>query len=639
MHTRLEIGEGAADKVAAFYAERARGGVGLIITGGVSPNAAGRLDEEALFLARTDQLPFHRTVTDAVHSAGAPICLQVLHAGRYAKLPEPVGASDIPSRINRSPPRALTANEIEATIEDFVRCAELAREAGYDAVEIMGSEGYLISQFLCRRTNRRTDNWGGSPQNMQRLPVEIVRRLRARLGREFPIIFRISVLDLVEDGMTGDETIMLGRSLSAAGVDAFDTGIGWHEARVPTIAYMVPRAAFSFAVRRLRDAVDKPVMATNRINTPDVAERLLADGVADAVALARPLLADADFAAKAREGRGDEINACIACNQACLDRIYSAKTATCLVNPRACREREWPVVRAARPLRVAVVGGGAAGMSCATVASEAGHSVTLYEALPHLGGQLNLAASIPGKEFGETIRYFSRRLARLGVQVNLSARPSASDLKASFDEIVIATGVVPRVPEIPGGKASSVLRYDQVLSGEVAVGRRVAIIGAGGIGFDTALYLTKLGSADFLGTWGVDTSGTSIGGLTTPTEDWAPREIWLLQRSQGPAGRSLGMTTGWTIRSELARRNVRIMTGVAYRRVEAKGLVIVKDSQEQRLEVDNIVICAGQVPVRSLYDELCSSNVRAHLIGGARVATELDAFRAIEEGSRLAMSL
>jgi 2,4-dienoyl-CoA reductase (NADPH2) len=506
----------------------------------------------------------------------------------------------------------------------------------------MASEGYLITQFTCTRTNDRTDRWGGSLENRIRFPVEIVRRTRARTGTDFLIVYRLSALDLVEGGMTGAETIVHARAIEAAGADIFNTGIGWHEARIPTIGYMVPRAAWAFAVRRIRDAVSIPVMVTNRINTPELAEQLIADGTADLVSLARPMLADAEFAKKAREGRADEINACVACNQACLDYLFRDKPATCLVNPRACYETKLPSGPAPRPKRVAVVGAGAAGLACAVTAAERGHAVTLHEARPTIGGQLNLAAAIPGKEFAETIRYFNVRIAESGIDLRLGSRPGAQELAAGrFDEVVIATGVTPRVPALAGVDHPKVIKYDDLLSGRRSAGKRVAVIGAGGIGFDVAEYLSApsadLSVKEFLDAWGVDRTGAIAGGLGTPQAAPNAREIVVLQRKPTAPGRTLGVTTGWAIKAQLARRGVTFLTGVTYERVDDRGLHIVLEGVPRVLEIDTVVLCAGQEPVRDLYDALAALGARVHLIGGAERAEELDALRAIEQGTRLAL--
>jgi 2,4-dienoyl-CoA reductase (NADPH2) len=642
MHTRLECEPDGAERLAAFYAERARGGAALIITGGVAPDRAGVMEADSDVLDDASRIPFHRVITDAVHAAGARICLQILHAGRYAKIDGLVGASTVPAPINRRTPRALTDAEADQTVDAFARCAALAREAGYDGVEIMGSEGYLITQFTCPRTNDRSDRWGGSLENRIRFPVEIVRRTRARTGPDFLIVFRLSALDLVEGGMTAAETIAQARAVEAAGADLFDTGIGWHEARVPTIGYMVPRAAWAFAVKRIRDAVTVPVMVTNRINMPADAERLLADGVADLVSLARPMLADADFARKAAEGRAGEINTCVACNQACLDYLFRDRVGTCLVNPRACYETKLPAGGAARRKRVAVIGAGAAGLACAVTAAERGHAVTLHEAQSGIGGQLNLAAVIPGKEFAETIRYFNSRIARSTIDLRLQSRPGARELAEDrFDEVVIATGVTPRIPALPGIDHPMVVRYDDLLAGRKRAGRRVAVIGAGGIGFDVAEFLTAPSGGqaveEFLDAWGVDRTGMSPGGLVAPRAERVERRVFVLQRKPTTPGRTLGMTTGWALKAQLARRGVTFLTGVSYLRIDDRGLHIVRDSAPQIIAADTVALCAGQEPVRGLYDQLTALGVRAHLIGGAERAEELDALRAIDQGTKLAL--
>ena len=649
MHTRLELMDNALEREVAFYAERARGEVGLIVTGGYAPNPAGRMDEDAAVLDREDQVAGLGRIAKAVHDEGGRICLQILHAGRYAKIAAPVGASDIPSPINRCDIHALTADEVERTIEDFVTCAALAQAAGFDGVEIMGSEGYLITQFCAERTNTRSDHWGGPLENRLRFPIEIVRRVRARVGPAFILIYRISALDLVDGGLTGDETAALARAVEAEGADMLSSGIGWHEARVPTIGHMVPRGAWRFATANLKQAVSIPVVASNRINTPELAEEIIASGDADLVAMARPLLADPFFVAKAMAGKADEINTCIACNQACLDFIFRERAATCLVNPRAGREVDFDTAPAPEPKKVAVVGAGAAGMACAVTAAERGHDVTLFEAGDRVGGQINMAKVIPGKDdFHETLRYFSRRLEATGVDVRLNQRPDSNELEGGgYDAVVVATGVTPRRLDVDGVDHPKVLSYTDVLTARKPVGDRVAIVGAGGIGFDVAEFLTGGGAEasitaeEFLDEWGVDRAHAAPGGVgrRPETSPNGARKVTMVQRSPKRFGRTLGLTTGWALRAALENRGVEMIGGAAYRKIDDAGLHVTVDGEDRVIEADTIVVCVGQEPDRRLYDALRSRGVAATLIGGAEESAGLDALRAIDQGVRLAMAL
>ncbi len=645
MHTGLEDRARDYGKLAAYFAERARGGVGLIVTGGIAPSIQGWLAPLGGRLSMPWHVARHRQVTRAVHGEGGRICLQILHGGRYGYHPLSVAPSPIKAPITPFTPRALSARGIERTIGDFVNCARKAQDAGYDGVEVMGSEGYLINEFLAERSNRRNDDWGGSVERRQRFPVEIVRRMRAAVGSDFIIIYRLSMLDLVEGGQSWDEVVALARKVEAAGASLINSGIGWHESRVPTIVTSVPRAAFSWVTRRLKGEVAIPLITSNRINMPEVAERILAAGDADLVSMARPFLADPQWVAKARAGRADDINTCIACNQACLDHVFEHKRASCLVNPRACHETELRLEPAQARKRIAVVGAGPAGLACATTLAERGHAVTLFEQAERIGGQFNLAMRIPGKEeFAQTLRYFARRIDQTGVELRLSTRADAPMLR-DFDEVVLASGVRPRTLSLPGADRANVLSYLDVLQDHAAVGPRVAIIGAGGIGFDVAEFLVENAPspttdiARWSREWGVDMSLQARAGLLPPAPAPPERELWLLQRTPGKPGKRLNRTTGWVHRATLAAKRVTMLGGVGYERIDEAGLHLRIDGAARCLAVDTIVVCAGQESNRELQSALAAIGRSVHRIGGADLAAELDAKRAIDQGTRLAARL
>lgn len=647
MHTGLEEYPDGAERLAAFYAERARHGVALIVTGGIAPALSGVGMEGGAMLNDTSQLVHHRVITDAVHDEGGKIALQILHTGRYSYQPHLVAPSAIQAPINRFTPHELTHDEVLQLIEDFAHCAQLAREAGYDGVEVMGSEGYLINEFLTLRTNQRNDQWGGEYTNRMRFAVEVVRAVRQRAGNDFIIIFRLSMLDLVENGGTFDETVQLAQAIEAAGATIINTGIGWHEARIPTIATPVPRGAFSWVTRKLKGHVTIPLVTTNRINDPKVADDILARGDADMVSMARPFLADAELLSKAQTGRADEINTCIGCNQACLDQIFVGKVTSCLVNPRACHETKMPIVAATHPKNLAVVGAGPAGLAFAINAAARGHHVTLFDAYGEIGGQFNIAKQIPGKEeFYETLRYYRRMIDVTGVTLKLNHFVSARDLH-TFDEVILASGIEPRMPPIEGIEHPKVLSYLDVLRDKTPVGKRVAIVGCGGIGFDTAMYLSQPGDptsqniAEFCVEWGIDTSLQQPGGLRPegPHLPRSPRQIVMLQRKASKPGQGLGKTTGWIHRATLLSRGVKMIPAVSYQKIDDDGLHVMINGELQILNVDHVVICAGQEPRRELVDPLHAAGKTVHLIGGCDVAMELDARRAIAQGTRLALEI
>lgn len=646
MHTGLEEEKGGFEKLAAFYKERALGGVGLIVTGGISPNFRGRLAPHASQLSFSWQVKKHKIVTDAVHDGGGKICMQILHAGRYGYHPFSQAPSKIKSPITPFTPSAMSARQVRGTIKDYASSAALAKKAGYDGVEVMGSEGYLINQFVSSRTNKRDDEWGGDFAKRARFPVEIVNAIREKVGQDFIIIFRLSMLDLVDNGSTWDEVVQLAKWLEESGVSIINTGIGWHEARVPTISTSVPRGAFSWVTEKLKSEVNLPLIATNRINTPEIGESIIASGQADMVSMARPFLADPDFVNKAAANQSEMINTCIGCNQACLDHTFALKRATCLVNPRACYETEINFLPTKNKKRIAVMGAGPAGMAFSVYAATRGHEVVLFEAKSEVGGQFNLARKIPGKEeFNETIRYFINQLALHKVELRLNTRLDASVLATEkFDEVVISSGVVPRAINLPGFDSPKVVDYQQVLSGQVEIGQKVALIGAGGIGFDMAHFLCEKESSTlqpdrWLKQWGIDKSYEHAGGLTEEAEHHPGREVYLLQRKTSKIGKGLGKTTGWIHRSVLKQHQVKTMTGVSYEKFDEQGLHITIDDKPQILAVDNVVLCAGQESNRTLLEEMKATGLPVHLIGGVDVAAELDAKRAIRQGAELAMAL
>lgn len=646
MHTGLEEAPNGHARMAAFFAERARGGVGLIVTGGFGPNDRAATHEHTKSLKTDADVQDHLQITEAVHAEGGKICMQILHTGRYAFNENPIAPSAIQAPINPFKPVAASEDEIEQQIVDFINVSVLAQKAGYDGVEIMGSEGYFLNQFLAARTNQRDDDWGGSYENRMRLPVEVVRRVREAVGEKFIIIYRLSMLDLVEGGSSYDEVVTLGKAIAKAGATIINTGIGWHEARIPTIATKVPRAAFTWVTAKFKNELPIPVITSNRINTPDVAEEVLQRGDADMVSMARPFLADSDFMVKASEGRADEINTCIGCNQACLDHIFNGKMTSCLVNPRACHETELIIEDSKKIKKLAVVGAGPAGLAFATTAAQRGHNVTLFDAADEIGGQFNIAKQVPGKEeFFETLRYYEKQLELTGVSTILGKKVTAAELNDSdFDEVIIATGISPRTPDIPGIDSDKVLNYIDVLRHKKPVGKKVAVIGAGGIGFDVSEYLahgeinTSQDINAFMKEWGVDMSLKARGGIEgVQAQPEAPaREIYLLQRKNSKVGGGLGKTTGWIHRTGLINKGVKLIPGCSYEKIDGQGLHVKMGDELKVLDVDNIIICAGQDPMRELVEGL---NKTHHLIGGADVATELDAKRAIDQGTRLAASL
>lgn len=649
MHTGLEDVEGGFSRLARFYAERAKAGVGLIVTGGIAPNAAGRGAPEFSYMDSEEKAEPHKEITQAVHENDGKICMQILHTGRYAYQRDAVAPSRIPAPINFIKPHEMTSEEVYQTIDDFARCAELAQYAGYDGVEVMGSEGYLINEFLAKRTNHRTDEWGGSYENRMRFPIETVKRVREKTGPNFIIVYRLSMLDLVDEGSTWEEIVQLAQEIEKAGATIINTGIGWHEARIPTIGMMVPRGAFTWVTRRLMGKVNVPLVTSNRINTPEKAEEILANGDADMVSMARPFLADPEFVKKAAENRSWEINTCIGCNQACLDHTFAGLITSCLVNPRAGHETILNYEPTNKPKKIAVVGGGPAGLSAATVAAERGHEVTLYEAGDSLGGQLRIAKEIPGKEeFNETLRYFSVMLEKYGVTLKMNTRATKEELvKEGFTEVILASGVKPRIPDIEGINHPKVMTYAECVLKEKPVGQSVAVIGGGGIGFDVAEFLSDPGKEAwkdidaYAKEWGIDRSYTHRGGITEkdPEYNKSPRKVIMLKRSPGKFGKTLGKTTGWIHKATLAERGVEMISSVAYKKIDDSGLHIEVKGEEKVLPVDNVVLCAGQLSVTDLADDLKAEGIPVHVIGGADEAAELDAKRAIKQGAEIAARL
>ena len=650
MHTMLEDIDGGIPRLAAFYAERARGQVGLIVTGGVAPSKQGLALPVGHPLDNLEEAEKHKEVTKAVHDEGGKICMQILHVGRYGYTPENVSASNTKAPISPFPARELTGEEVEQTIEDYVHCAKMAQYANYDGVEVMGSEGYLINQFIAKKTNLRTDEWGGAYENRIKFPLEIIRRTREAVGENFIIIYRLSMLDLVEGGSTWEEVVQLAKAIEAAGATIINTGIGWHESRVPTIGTVVPKAGFAWVTKKMMGEVNIPLITTNRINMPDVAEKVLAEGNADMVSMARPFLADPELVLKSIEGRPEEINTCIACNQACLDHTFTMQVSSCIVNPRACHETILVHEPTTKSKKIAVIGAGPAGLEAATVAAKRGHQVVLFEEKHEIGGQFNMAKVIPGKEeYGQTIRYYHNMLKKYEVDVRLNTRAEEADLiTQNYDEIILASGVTPRILEIEGINHPKVLDYVDVLYKNKSVGNKVAIVGAGGIGFDMAEYLAhdishesvSLNTEKYMKEWGVDMSYSKGGALAKAPQPLAsPREIYLLKRSKGKHGKNLGKTTGWIHRSSLAMKEVKMLADVSYEKIDDQGFHIKVGEEQQILDVDNVIICAGQVSLKELEAGLTAAGQNVHLVGGANIAAQLDAKMAIKEASELAAKL